>query len=316
MKRTTLILISAFLVAFVAGILLFSVFSYSGSSHHDSIRDGVDHSVDLSAAEISDASPRQTPDDLDYRNSRLDSDGVELMDPYRKMPTLEAAIDQMVSSGDMDDIDAAAVLLNWADSCFRAVGVSDRAARGHSVFGLTATFANRIHAFCRDIEEDFDGDSRAYKEALEDIASERLNPFMQQAERDGVNLAMAAALETVSHSVNEAQVLNALTMIATHTELESPFAGVDNLSVRPLFQGRLLYHDLPLAIVCDNLGGCDANHPLVARHCLLLEMHDGCYEPRDIYHALEQTQTPIQQTLFRAFKDQIWTMVVLAKGRY
>ena len=288
---------------------MFSVFSYSGSSHHDSINDRADHSVDLSAAEISDASPRQTPDDLDYRNSRLDSDGVELMDPYRKMPTLEAAIDEMIASGDMDDIDAAAVLLNWADSCFRAVGFSERAARGHSMFGLTARFANRIHAFCRDIDEDFIGDSRAYKEALEDIASERLNPFMQQAEREGVDLAVAAALETVSRSVNEAQVLNALTTIVNYKEFESPFPGVDNAAVRPLFQGRLLYHDLPLAIVCDNLGGCGSEHPLVARHCLAKEMHDGCYQPHDIYHALEQTQTPIQQTLFRAFRDQIRTMV-------
>lgn len=312
MKRSTLVWISGLVVTCAAGILIIAALgsNFPSPSHSQLTRDKADDSIDSSASEAFGVEAPRPPADSGRKRPPSGRNGNGYGDPYRERATLDSAIDQMVASGQMDEVDAAAVLLNWADPCSRAVGFSERAARGRNSFGLSATFAERIEAFCRQTHDDFRDDWPAYKEALVEAASARYNPYMEQAERESVSRAMAAALETVSRSVNEAQVLNALTTIVTHTELESPFPGVDNDSVRPLFQGRLLYHDLPLAIICENLGGCGADHPLVARHCLALEMHDGCYQPRDIYHALEQTQTPIQQSLFWALKDQIRTMVI------
>lgn len=229
-----------------------------------------------------------------------------LTDPYLESPSLFEMVSQLVAENELNESDLASTMVVWSVPCRRAAQFADRTGHDQPVFGLSREASQSLGEFCGELAEDMDGDAREYSQAWLE-ATDEVNPLWDMVERGDLGAAVKAAIETIYRSRNEIEILQALGVIIHLGDLDSPFAGVDREAVVHLFGWRVM-SDAALALLCDNLGGCAGNHPLVARHCLQMEWHDGCYRPHDIYHAIEQTQTPIQQTVFWSLLNQTATM--------
>ncbi len=229
------------------------------------------------------------------------------VDPYLESPSVFDMATQLLVEGELDEPGMASTMMVWSTPCRRAVQFAAQADRGQAAFGLSKEASQALDEFCGELADDMDGDAEGYSQAWMESAEEHVNPFWEIAERGDLGAAVKAAIEAIYRSRNEMEILQALSVVIHYGDLESPFAGVDREAIAHLFSWRIM-SDAALALLCDNLGGCAGNHPLVARHCLQMEWHDGCYRPHDIYHAIEQTQTPIQQTVFWTLLNQIATM--------
>jgi hypothetical protein len=61
--------------------------------------------------------------------------------------------------------------------------------------------------------------------------------------------------------------------------------------------------DVTAALMCRELGGCQGNHPIVLRQCLIDVRI--CHEPKDFYDVVVQVHTGLQQVAFWTVYDQI-----------
>ncbi|QOC22306.1 hypothetical protein IC757_15000 [Wenzhouxiangella sp. AB-CW3] len=228
------------------------------------------------------------------------------VDPLLEDQSIYDVARDLLAKGELSEPDMAMMMLDWIDACSRSDQIKRRAASGRPGSGLMAHSADRMGNICDELAMDVGSDRQACMEAWREIAFEEgtKNPFIDQAEDGHMNIALSSAAEAAFESLNYHQIFAALAAIVISGELESPFPDIDPESAQFLFSGRIK-QDAALALLCENLGGCSGDHPLVVRHCLGVKRHDGCYYPRDVYDAIEQTQTPIQQTVFWSLLNQV-----------
>ncbi len=281
------------------------------------VRDGGETSPDLTSDKPKNGQPlvhahdfssddgTDSPPDLQSSTEKI-SEPVAKLDPFLHSSSINEIHELLLADGEISDRELALSIYSWVDACSFSVN-SLNSANQRPAFGLTSQAAETLHYLCSDFVEEMSGDVHTYREAWIEAADGLKNPFFEQANRGDMDGALKAAVEAIFRSRSEVEILSAVNTIVFHAELDSPFPGVSPESVAPLFQGPLTYH-VSLAFLCENLGGCSGSHPLVARHCLSLERHDGCYQPRDMYHAIEQTLNPIQYELFLSLMTQIRQM--------
>ena len=226
-------------------------------------------------------------------------------DPYLHASSIDEVFAQLLAEGELTEAELAASMLDWIDACQWAVGIEQSTTRPRSLWSLRGQATKTLSEFCGEVanESDFHAYRRAWDEAAEGVH----NRFSEKVVAGDVDAALRAAVDAIFNSRSEFEISNALNTIILFGQLESPFPGIESDSTSLLFGGRPTIF-ASTALLCDNLGGCLGHHPLVARHCLLTELHSGCYQPRDIYHAIEQTLTPIEHELFWSLINQVRRM--------
>jgi len=239
-----------------------------------------------------------------YSHDRSERPEQPRRDPFLEHTSLHEMHAQLMADGEMTEADVALNTLEWIDSCRWSAFNIQLIRSGRSPIGPSGPAAEVLGEFCADLIdlETASIDQAAWEEAAEGA----VNRFFE-LEKTDPDAALQAAIEAIFSSRSEDEIQLAVRTITRVVDLQSPFPGVSDESAAYLFQAIIPYY-ASLAFVCDNLGGCSGSHPLVARHCLYLEIHDGCYQPRDMYHAIEQTLTPIQYEVFLSLITQIRQM--------
>ena len=226
-------------------------------------------------------------------------------DPFVALGSLHEVHAALMADGEMTEADVALNVLEWIDAC-RWSSFSDQVTgSGRSPIGLSGPATESLREFCADLI-DLEMVS-VYQAAWEEAAEGARNRFVELEKEDGLDAAIQAAIDAIFSSHSEVEINHAVRTIVIRVGLRSPFPSVSDESAAFLFRAIIPYY-ASLAFLCDNLGGCQGDHPLVARHCLHLEIHDGCYQPRDMYHAIEQTLTPVQFEVFLSLIAQIRQM--------
>ncbi len=70
---------------------------------------------------------------------------------------------------------------------------------------------------------------------------------------------------------------------------------------------------ISITLLCQYHGGCiGKDHPMVLRICMLAWESSGvgCLEPRDVFEAVYQTQTPVEHMMYQNVLDQINHMLI------
>lgn len=257
------------------------------------------------AEELVDRLSEKPVRDRQHASARIQTEGpAERPDPYLESSSVFEMASMLIEEGQLDEMTMGSMMSVWANVCRRAVGLAAHARDKDKELYLSGEPSRMLEGFCSEMAEEVGRDSWAYARAWEDVTGEEVNPFEEMVERGELDAVLKAALDVLYGSRNEVEIFHALNAIFHVGNLESPFPEVAQESIHHLFTERIQY-DATLVFLCRNLGGCSGEHPLVARHCLLFELHDGCYRPRDIYDALQQTQTPLQQIIFWSLLDQI-----------
>lgn len=240
-----------------------------------------------------------------HTDARAEGPEEPRQDSFMALSSLHEVHAQLMADGEMTEADVAVSTLGWIDAC-RWSAFNDQAkGSGRSPIALSGPAAEGLREFCADLI-DLEMAS-VYKSAWEEAAEGVRNRFIELENTDGLDAAIQAAIEAIFSSHSEVEINLAVRTITRRVDLQSPFPGVTDESAAFLFRAIIPYY-ASLALLCDNLGGCPGHHPLVARHCLYMEIHDGCYQPRDMYHAIEQTLTPIQFEVFWSLMNQIRQM--------
>ena len=228
-------------------------------------------------------------------------------DPYLHASSIDELYAQLLAEGEMTEAELAASMLDWIDACQWAADIEQSTRRPRDLLSLRGQATKRLSEFCGEVANESGNDIHAYRRAWYEAAEGVHNRFYEKASAGDIDAALRAAVDAIFNSRSQFEISNALNTITFFGQLESPFPGIESDSTSLLFIGHPSIF-ASTALLCDNLGGCPGHHPLVARHCLLRELHNGCYQPRDIYHAIEQTLTPIQHEMFWSLINQVRRM--------
>lgn len=277
--------------------------------------DAADDLNDEWIAQADQAKTNLAPDDIAGRDQVLDRPEFDDLrreardvsaprDPYRGEASLLAVMSELIRQGEIEPQHMRDEFWFWSDICDEAPFFSGEAHAMLQMAGSAQDTVRQLEVFCNELtaweeERQPEGD-----QALEWEPRDLFGEYFDVKEREGQDAALRRALEVITYSRSEAQIFSALLYVIHSGALDSPFPGVSSNSLQLVWQGKVLVAAYS-AVLCDNLGGCSANHPLVLRYCLIPDFQPACYHPRDIYHAIEQSLTPIQHILFWSLLNQI-----------
>lgn len=69
-----------------------------------------------------------------------------------------------------------------------------------------------------------------------------------------------------------------------------------------------LVESVAMTLLCQHHGGCSgADHPMVLRKCVEAFASNGvgCFQPQNVFEAIDQTLTPVEHMLYRNLLDQV-----------
>lgn len=129
-----------------------------------------------------------------------------------------------------------------------------------------------------------------------------LNELIQDQPSEVARDLLIERLDAALRAFNEIQVGEAVWALGFQQLLSPPLQELGSESYGSV-DGFVLM-SVTAALYCDEIGGCGAGHPIVLRQCYVLTDRP-CYQPGDIFDAVRQTHTGLQEATFWSIYDQI-----------